>query len=507
MRRKEFFSWRQIEVDVRFIDTTFRDGSQSLWASGIRVGIIESVARIMDGAGFEAIEVPLSGNAVKKLLRDFRENPWDMARMVARTMPNTVKAAMAGGYIRPFEATPPRALVELYWGHLVKLGALNRVQVTGNVTDQSTRIYPWLVPMFRNMGLQIVLNLSYTISPRHTDDYYAQKTRELLPYKPDLIYLKDQGGLLTVDRARTLLPAMVKNAGGVPVELHSHCTTGLAPLVYLEALQVGVHRLHTAVPPLANGSGQPSVFNVISNARLMGYSPQVDLEVLRPVSERLTAIAKQEKLPIGAPLEYDYGQYVHQVPGGVISNLRHQLAGLNLLGRQEEILEETVQVRKELGYPIMITPLSQFVVSQAAINVMMGERYKHVIDEVIMFAQGIYGVDSGYTWMDQNLKDRLLGTRRAGELKAGLKKPDVSLKEIRDKFAGPGVSDEEFLLRYIMKGEDEIRAMHSAGPPKQYFSSSMPLLTLIQELGKHRQVRYVQVQRGRDTLLVQNQSA
>ncbi|MBI2317935.1 MAG: hypothetical protein HYU75_13320 [Betaproteobacteria bacterium] len=494
-------------MDVRFIDTTIRDGSQSLWASGIRIGMIEPVAAAMDRAGFEAIEVPLSGNAVKKLLRDSKENPWDMARMLARTIRNTPKAAMAGGYIMPFEPTPPQALVKLYWGRLVELGALNRVQVTGNVTDQSKRIYPWLLPMFRDMGLQIVLNLSYTISPRHTDEYYAEKTRDLLTFKPDLIYLKDQGGLLSIDRARTLLPVMVANAGGVPMELHSHCTTGLAPLVYMEALRAGVRTLHTGIPPLANGSGQPSVFNVASNARLMGYSPLVELAPLRPASEWLTAIAKQEKLPIGAPLEYDHAQYIHQVPGGVISNLRHQLAGLRVLHRLDEVLDETVQVRKDLGFPIMITPLSQFVVSQAAINVMMGERYKHVIDEVILFAQGVYGVDSGYTWMDQNLKDRLLGMRRSAELAAGLKRPDVSLKEIREKLAGPGVSDEEFLLRYIMKGEEEIRAMRAAGPPKQFFKASMPLLTLIQELGKSRQVRYVQVRRGADSLLVQNQTA
>lgn len=493
-------------MNVRFIDTTFRDGSQSLWASGIRIGMIEPVARLMDQAGFEAIEVPLSGNAIKKLLRDSKENPWDMARMVARAMPNTLKGSMAGGYVMPFEPTPPRAMVELFWGHLTKLGALQRVQVTGNVTDQSKRIYPWALPMFRNMGLQIVLNLSYTVSPRHTDEYYAEKTRDLVSFKPDLIYLKDQGGLLTVDRARTLLPIMLKNAGNVPMELHSHCTTGLAPLVYMEALKAGVRRLHTAVPPLANGSGQPSAFNVAANAKLLGYTPRVKTETLRPVSEFLTDVAKQERLPIGVPLEYDYGQYVHQVPGGVISNLRHQLAGLGLLHRLDEVLEETVQVRKELGYPIMITPLSQFVVSQSAINVMMGDRYKHVIDEVILFAQGVYGVDSGYTWMDQNLKDRLLGTQRAKELHSRENKPEVTLKELRDRLGGPGVSDEEFLLRYVMKGEEEIRAMREAGPPKQFFKASMPLLSLIRELDKHRQVRYVQVQRGDASLLVRNQS-
>ena len=149
------------------------------------------------------------------------------------------------------------------------------------------------------------------------------------------------------------------------------------------------------------------------------------------------------------------------------------------------------------------------MVSQSTLNVTMGERYKHVIDEIILFALGVFGEDSGQPWMDQNLKDKLLANPRAKELKemATKRMRDVPLTELREKLGGAGVSDEEFLLRYIMKGEDEVRAMHAAGPPRQYFNTSMPLLTLIQELGKHRQVRYVQVQRGSNSLVVQNQSA
>ena len=492
-------------MHVRFIDTTFRDGAQSLWAGGMRSGMIAAVAETMDRAGFEVIEVPLGGNRMKKTLRDLKENPWDLARMVAGKMPRTVKSMMAGAFIVPLEAPPPQAIVELYHARLVEIGALNRVQVTANTLGQIDLVFPWVIPMFKKLGLQIAIALSYSISPRHTDDYYAQKIGQILAFEPDVIYLKDQGGLLTVDRARTLLPAMVQSANGLPVELHSHGTTGLAPLVYLEALKLGVHRLHTAVPPLANGASQPSVFNVAGNARLMGYSTNVDEQLLRPVAERLTAIARQDRLPIGAPLEYDYAQYLYQIPGGVISNLRHQLNEMHVLDRLDEVLEETVQVRKDMGYPIMITPHSQFVVTQAAINVVAGERYKHVIDELILFAQGVYGEDSGYTWMDPALKDRLLGMRRAKEL-AARQEREITLKEIREKLGGPGVSDEEFLLRYIMKGEDEIRAMRAAGPPRQYFNTSMPLLTLIQELGKRTQVRYIQVQRGDDSLVLQNQS-
>jgi len=494
-------------LEARFSDTTYRDGSQSLWALGMRGGMIEATAELMDQAGYDAIEVPVTGIFVKKFVRDLKEDSWEIARMMARRITRTTKQNMGGAFFHPFEAPPPRSIIELFFARVVETGALDRIQVTTNTLGQLKGPFPWLIPMFRNLGLQVSLAISFSVSPRHTDEYYAQKTREVVAFKPDMIYLKDQGGLLTMDRIRTLFPLLVENANGVPVELHSHCTTGLAPLVYLEALGLGASVLHTAVPPLANGSSQPSIFNVASNARLMGYKTGIDESIVRTVSERLTAIAKRDKLPIGVPLEYDYAQYIHQVPGGVISNLRHQLTEMRCLHLLDKVLEEAVQVRKELGYPIMITPHSQFVVTQSTLNVTMGERYKHVIDEVILFALGVFGEDSGQPWMDQNLKDRLLASPRAKELKemAAKRMRDIPLKDLRDKLGGPGVSDEEFLLRYIMKGEDEIRAMRAAGPPRKYLGAGMPLLELIEELGKHKQVRYVQVRRGSDSLLVQNQ--
>jgi len=488
-------------MDVHFVDTTFRDGAQSLWASTIRTGMIEAVAEAMDRAGFSAIEVPILGIFLKKFVRDLKEDPFEMARIAVRRMPNTKKSVFAGAFILPFELATPRPIIELYYAHLVAIGAMQRAQITCNTLDQVRRALPWIVPMFRNLGVQVVLALSYTVSPRHTDEYYAGKTRELLPFRPDVVYLKDQGGLLTVDRVRTLLPAIVDSAGGIPVELHSHCTTGLADLVYLEALRLGVRTLHTAVPPLAQGSSQPSVFNVARNARLMGHTPQVDEASLRSASERLTAIARQERLPAGAPLEYDCAQYVHQVPGGVISNLRFQLAEMRIAHRLDDVLQESVRIRQELGYPIMITPLSQYVVSQAAINVAAGARYKHVIDELILFAQGRFGEDSGYTQMDQNLRDRLLAMPRAAEL-AAHKRADITLSDLRAALGGPGVSDEELILRYVMKGEQEIKTMRAAGPPRQYFTADLPLATLLDRLKESRRVRFVSLQRGSASLVL-----
>src|SRR3990172_9568061 len=154
-------------MDVHFIDTTFRDGSQSLWASGMRTGMIEAVAEIMDRAGFDVIEVPVTGLYMKKFIRDLKEDPWEMARMVARKLPNTVKSCMAGGYIHPFEAPPPRSIIRLFYARLVEIGALNRAQLTCNTTGQIKGAFPWIIPAFKELGLQIALALSYSVSPRH----------------------------------------------------------------------------------------------------------------------------------------------------------------------------------------------------------------------------------------------------------------------------------------------------------------------------------------------------
>lgn len=374
---------------------------------------------------------------------------------------------------------------------------MNRAQLMANTMDQRERDFPWLVPHYKSLGVKVAMALAYQISPRHTDEYYAELTRDVLRFEPDVIYLKDQGGLMTPDRVRTLLPVILANAGSVPVEFHSHCTTGLAPVCYVEAAKLGVSTLHTGIPPLANGSAQPSVFSVVGNLEVLGHSHRIDLEQVRAVESILTRVARTEGLPAGIPSEYDCGQYVHQVPGGVISNLRHQLAPLGLQDRIAEVLEESVTIQRELGYPIMITPYSQFVVTQAALNVASGERYKLVADEIIGFAQGAFGADSGYLAMDANLKDRLLSMPRARERRVAHDHP--SIKEIRNQLNANGLSDEEFLMLYIMKGDSEVKAMRAAGPYKTY-SSELPIRTLFQELSKSTSLRYFSLSNGVDRI-------
>jgi oxaloacetate decarboxylase alpha subunit len=291
--------------------------------------------------------------------------------------------------------------------------------------------------------------------------------------KPDTIYLKDPGGLLTPERMRTLIPVMMHNANGIPLECHSHCTTGLAPLCYLEAFKLGVQAVHTSIPPLANGSAQPSVFNVARNTHYLGFDSKMDLEAAQPVSDHFKYIAENEHLPIGAPLEYDYYQYIHQVPGGVISILKHQLKLIKMDKRLDEVLEETVRVRQDLGFPIMVTPFSQFVVSQAAVNVQLG-RYKQVIDGLTHLALGFWGKEARDA-IDPNVRDRIMSLPKAKEL-AKWEPPEPSLEKVRQELGAPGGSDEELLLRYMTRDEKAVMALRSAGPVKEYETPAVQAL-------------------------------
>jgi oxaloacetate decarboxylase alpha subunit len=283
-----------------------------------------------------------------------------------------------------------------------------------------------------------------------------------------------------------------QNAGDIPLEFHAHCNNGLAPFNLLEAVKEGVRIVHTAIPPLANGSSQPSVFNVVNNLGALGYRPLIHVDALKPVSEHFYAVAKREGLPIGAPREYDQTWYGHQVPGGMISNLRHQLKVMGKEEKLEPVLEETAQVRAELGYPIMVTPFAQFVGSQAAINVIVGERYKEATDPVIQYALGQWGQE-GADYMDPAVKAKILDRPRAREI-AKTEHPEPSLAEVRKQYGGAHLSDEELLLRYYA-GPEFVDALKSAPPRKDYVNARKPLVRLIEELGK-RKLGHVYVRKG-----------
>lgn len=311
--------------------------------------------------------------------------------------------------------------------------------------------------------------------------HFAQKTKELIDRaQVDSIMLKDSCGLLTPDRIRTLVPAMKKVMGKTPLELHSHCLTGRAPLVYLEGVKLGVDQVHTSVAPLANGEAQPATQTIVRNLRDMGYTLNLDDVLINEVGEHFRKVAEQEGKPLGVPREYDAFHFEHQVPGGMQSNFKFQLGQAGLSHKLDDILHECADIRRELGWPVMVTPFSQLVGTQAFINVVQGERYRIVPDEVKKYALGYYG--KLLAPIEPNVLDRIIGN---GSAQIALVPPSLepAVPELRKKY--PDLADEERLLRYSYAGS-QVDEMLAAGLLQAEYHFEKPFVRLVKGLAIRR---------------------
>jgi oxaloacetate decarboxylase alpha subunit len=485
-------------TEIRFVDTTLRDGQESLWATAMRTGMILPIASRMDEAGFEAIEIIATTN-FKKQIRDLKENPWERIRLVADKIKNTPLRAVRNRYMAAFQITP--FSISDLWLERMFANGVREIRLS----DPSNNATHWktISSSASKVGLKTIINLIFSISPRHTPAYYAEKTRHAASLKPYRICLKDPGGLLTPEDTQKLVPIILKNSNGIPVELHTHCNTGLGPLCCLEAVKLGIRSLNTALPPLANGSSNPSLFNVAKNLRAIKYQPVIDEALLQPVSEHFESIAKQEKLSIGIPLAYEASHGIHQVPGGMISNFRYQLRKAGMENRLPEVLEEIGHVRAEFGYPIMVTPYSQFVGVQATMNVIVGERYREISDEVIQYALGLWGKEEA-SLMQPNVKDKILSRPRAREL-AQWEPPQPTLKKFREQLGEPGVSDDELLLRYF-SSEHDVAAMKAAGRPQEYLNAKHPVVKLLESLSKQDNRRQIYIRTGEASIRLEKRT-
>ena len=327
---------------------------------------------------------------------------------------------------------------------LVARNGMRRMQIADPSNDPER--LRRLAAMARREGIEeVVVGLTYSISDVHTHAYYAERAAALADC-PDMdrLYLKDPGGLLTPDAVRELAPHFVSAAGGRRVELHSHCTIGMAPLVYVEGVKAGFHVVHTASGPLSRGTSQPEVVSTMRNLEASGYSHDLDLEAEAGVAEHFDELARAKGLPRGAPREFDAVYYHHQLPGGMVTTTRRMLEELRRPELFDAVLEEVTRVRAEMGYPILVTPVSQFVASQAARNVIDPERWANVSDETVRYFLGHYGEPPAP--VDPDIAERVLSRPHASKLRD---LQPISLEGARERF-GRRISEEELLLRLTM---------------------------------------------------------
>jgi oxaloacetate decarboxylase alpha subunit len=465
-------------ADIQLLDVSIRDGNQSLWgAMGFTTPQILSVAPILDRVGFRALDFT-SSTHMGVAVRTHKENPWERIRMTHAAMPNTSLQFIGTGLrFISWEGQHPD-FMQIVYDRLVANG-ISRFVVLDPMHDPEALLES--ARMIRKAGAtEIIAALTYTISEVHDDAFYAKLAAQVSksPHV-DRAYIKDPSGLLTPERARTLIPAVRAQLGDMPLELHSHCTIGLSGLSYMAAAELGVEVLHVACGPLANGSSLPNAQRVAANLHELGHTVNIDERALAMVANYFTRLAEAENLPGGTPQEYDASFLRHQVAGGVMTTTRRQLAELGLEDRFPDVMREVVQVRAELGYPIMVTPFPQIVCTQALYNIIGAERYSDVSDQVIRYVLEKFGRPTAS--VDVNVKDRILSRPRAKELAA--EPPPWPPEELRKRFK-PEISDDEFLLRAAMPAE-EVDAMLASGPAKRHYNPDMqPILKLLRELQK-----------------------
>lgn len=468
---------------VGLIETTLRDGQQSLWATRMTTAMMLPILPVMDQAGYRAIE-HMTTMHLDVCVRYLKENPWERMRLIRERVTTTPIRMLGMSHFFSISRVLPDDVVELFNQTCAKY--VDEFWTTASMND--TRTLEVGVRTLRALGRRIEGAIQYTISPVHDDEFFVRVTRELVALGVDGIVLKDAGGLLTPDRARNLVPKIIEAAPGKEVYCHSHCVTGMGPAANLEAVKAGVSAIWTATAPLANGSSLPSTSSMLKHLRWMGMDVSVDAEATEEIAAYFTKVARRHRKPIGRPAEYDPAYYLHQMPGGMITNFRSQLAQVGLEERLPEVLEETPQVRADLGYPNMQTPYSQFVATQALLNVLYG-RYEVVPDEVRRLALGYWGRTPGP--VDPDVLDRITDGEEPITVRPSEIIPPI-IDRVR-KEQGPFRSDEDLLLAILFMPEF-IKGLDEAGPmPLGDPLAANPLVAVVREAAESRKVRRVRI--------------
>lgn len=475
---------------LQIVETSLRDGNQSLWAAlGIDTAKTLTIAPVMERVGFKAVDLTTSTH-MGVAVRYKREDPWERIRLMAKAMPRTPLQFLSTGFrFISWETASPQ-FMKLAFATLVRNG-IRRFALADPMNSAESNVA--CARMVKEVGGEYVVGaLVFTLSPIHDDAHYVTCARTLAA-SPDVdaLYIKDPGGLLTPLRACTLVPAIRAVIGNKPLELHSHCTIGLGELVYMDAPVWGVSALHCASGAAADGISNPPAERVVGNLRELGHKVDLDLEALAEVSRYFTRLAEAEGLPVGRPQAFDAAYFHHQLPGGMVGTMRRHLAESRLSHMEGAVTEELDRVRQELGWPIVMTPFSQIVLTQAVMNVTGKERYAVVPDEVIRYVLGRFGKPN--VPIAPEVMDRIDALPRTRELRQEPGMPPLG--ELRRKI-GPELSDEEFLLRATMPSE-QVNAMKASGPASLVYDPvRTPVMSLIRQLMARRDIAHICVEKN-----------
>lgn len=390
---------------VRITETVLRDGQQSLIATRMPTSDMIPILKTMDEAGYHALEV-WGGATFDAAIRFLNEDPWERLRVIREHVKNTKLQMLLRGQNLLGYKNYPDDVVEAFIERAIANG-IDIIRVFDALND--LRNLQKSVEAIKKYSGHCQMAISYTTSEIHTVDYFVNLTKEMEKMGADSICIKDMAGVLTPDVAFELV-AKIKDTVSVPLEVHTHATSGIAEMTYLKAVEAGADIIDTAVSPFAGGTSQPATESIVIALEGLDYETGLKLDKVSEIAEHFIPVRdrfREEGILNPKVKDIEPKTLLYQVPGGMLSNLLSQLTEQGLQDKFEEVLKEVPRVRKELGYPPLVTPLSQMVGTQSVMNVISGERYKMVPKEIKDYVLGYYGRPPGK--IDEEIKKKIIG--------------------------------------------------------------------------------------------------
>ena len=429
---------------VGITETILRDANQSLIATRLPYEKFEGILEEMDKAGFYSVEC-WGGATFDVCLRFLNEDPWERLRKIRAKMPNTkLQMLLRGQNILGYKHYSDD-VVRRFVRAAVKNG-IDIIRIFDALNDLDN--LKVAIEETVKSGAMASGAISYTTSPVHTLDKYVEMAREMQRMGVSSICIKDMAGILSPKNAYELVSA-IKDAVELPLVLHTHCTPGLAFMTYLKAVEAGADVLDTAISPFSGGTSQPATETMNYALRELGYDTGLDEDVLYHMADyfkhlRADYLADGTLNPISMATDTQCLNY--QIPGGMLSNLLSQLKMMNALDKFDEALLETPRVRKDMGYPPLVTPTSQLVGTQAVLNVLAGERYKNVGAEMKAYCRGEYGKTPAP--IDPEVRAKILGNEKPIEGRYADTLPKDTFDKAKE-YLGDTARCEEDVLSYI----------------------------------------------------------
>ncbi|WP_122638556.1 oxaloacetate decarboxylase subunit alpha [Romboutsia sp. Marseille-P6047] len=433
-----------MDSKLKITETALRDGHQSLMATRLKTDEMIPILETMDKVGYYSMEV-WGGATFDSCIRFLNEDPWERLRLIRKHVKNTKLQMLLRGQnllgYRNYADDTVEKFIELS----IKNG-IDIIRVFDALND--VRNLEASMKAIKKYNGHCQCAISYTTSPVHTTEYYVELVKTMENMGADSICIKDMAGVLTPYNAYDLIKKL-KEVTDLPLELHTHCTGGIAEMLYMKAVEAGIDIIDTAISPLSGGTSQPPTESLAIAFAEMDRNPELNMEALLEVAEYFKPIRDKymaEGVLDAKVLLTDPQTLKYQVPGGMLSNLLSQMKQQNAEDKYEDVLNEVPRVRKDLGYPPLVTPLSQMVGTQALFNVLTGERYKLVPKEIKDYVKGLYG--KAPASIDEEIKKKIIGDDEVITVRpADLIAPEF---EAMKKEAGELAKTDEDVLAYAL---------------------------------------------------------